>query len=169
VGEGWIVMHPRARQLIEQLELEPHPEGGHYRRVYRSLTQASVADGRGERATMTSIVYLLTVGEISRWHRVLSDEAWHFHEGAPLALMSASPDFAHLHRHRLGPVDGTHASPLHVVPANHWQAARSTGDYTLVGCTVAPGFDFADFVMLRERPEDAARLAQLHPELEDLI
>src|SRR5688572_25886917 len=122
--------------------MQPHPEGGHYVEIYRS-------------GPLTSIFFLLTAGDISRWHRVMgSDEAWHFYEGNPLELFTADDGFARVERHVLGPVaDGRR--PVHVVPGGVWQAARSTGEYTLVGCSVGPAFDFANFEMLRDNPDRA--------------
>lgn len=145
-------MHPRARALIERLQLQPHPEGGHYRRIHTAAAIVTPPDARGPRPAMTMIHYLLAAGETSHWHRVNSDEIWHHAEGAPLELLTATPDLSDLHRLRLGPLDDAHATPTRVVPAGHWQAARSMGDYTLVSCIVAPGFDFADFSLLRDHP-----------------
>ena len=88
---------------------------------------------------------MLPAGAHSRWHQVLSDEVWHFYEGAPLELLCDDKCWV------LGPV-GIGQEPVHTVPAGSWQAARSLGEYTLVGCTVGPGFDFADFTMDEERP-----------------
>ena len=135
----------RARHLIEQLHLLPHPEGGHYRETFRSDVEVSL--DRGHRSSSTAIYFLLGQGEVSRWHRVLADEAWHWYEGAELELLTWMGPGHDLARHRLGPVDED-CRPQHVVPAGCWQAARSLGGYTLVGCTVAPGFDFADFSLI---------------------
>lgn len=122
--------------------MQPHPEGGHYVEIHRS-------------AALTSIFFLLSDGEISRWHRVRgSDEAWHFYEGAPLELLTAADSFDRIERHALGPVrEGQR--PVHVVQAGVWQAARTTGEYTLVGCSVGPGFDFDRFDLLRDDAEAA--------------
>lgn len=161
-------MHPRASELITTLGLEPHPEGGYYRQVYRSVSTVTPADERGLRAALTTIYFLLPGTEVSRWHRVTSDEAWHFYEGAPLELLTADPAFARTDRHVLGPVGPGHGQ-VHVVHAHDWQAARSRGDYTLVGCSVAPGFEFADFTMLRDLPDLAAHVRALHPGAASLI
>ena len=161
-------MVPRAAQLIEALGLRPHPEGGHFNEVHRSPTQVHLLDGRAERAALTVIYFLLVAGETSRWHRVASDEVWHYHEGDPLELWSAPETFASVSRRLLGPV-GDEMRPSRVVPANHWQAARSTGSYTLVACTVGPGFDFADFEMLEARRQSADVLKSGHPALADMI
>ena len=152
----------RAAQLIESLGLIPHPEGGHYREVYRSISRVRPLDGRGERASVTNILFLLAAGEMSRWHRVRSDEAWHYHEGDTLELFDADGGFHKVGRHLLGRPDDSAISSC-VVPGGMWQAARSTGAYTLVGCTVAPGFEFADFQMLRDAPADADALRQRQP------
>ncbi len=100
--------------------------------------------GTVERAALTTIYYLLESGQVSRWHVVAADESWHFHEGAPLELMVYTPATRALATHRLGSTirDG---EPVAVVPRDAWQAARPTGDYSLVSCSVGPGFEFEDF------------------------
>lgn len=158
----------RADELIRELELEPHPEGGHFRRHYASASTVEPADGRGVRPALTSIYYLLRAGEIGRWHRVRSDEAWHFYEGTPLTLLMTPPDMTDARQLRLGP-PGTDTRPAAVVPAGWWQAARPADDFALVGCSVGPGFDFADFELLRDRPAEAAMLRAGHPDLAGLI
>lgn len=161
-------MHDRAAHLISSLGLTPHPEGGHYREVFRSSASVHPGDGRGERCSLTTIYFLLNAGEQSRLHRVTSDEAWHFYEGDPLDLLWTGTEPTVLHRARLGPVaDGM--APVAVVPAGAWQAARSSGAYTLVGCTVGPGFDFADFQMLGDHPELAGDLCARHPGLRPYV
>lgn len=150
-------MHDNVRALIESLELQPHPEGGWYRETHRAPARVNPVDGRGERAALTVIWFLLAEGERSRWHRVRSDEVWLYCEGDPLTLFEAdaqrgapAPSRAQLEsvrEHTLGPRTAN-GSPVHVIPANAWQAARTTGAYTLVSCIVAPGFDFADFEMV---------------------
>jgi predicted cupin superfamily sugar epimerase len=147
----------RSASLVATLGLVPHPEGGYYGEVYRSPSLVQPADGRGSRSALTTIYFLLTVGAISRWHRVQSDEVWHFYEGAPLELWMARPAVESVSRHRLGPLDDSQL-PVCTVPAGWWQAARSTGSYTLVGCTVGPGFDFDDFTLASDHPTVAADL-----------
>ena len=154
----------RASHLIEQLRLAPHPEGGYYRQIYRSETMVQPADGRPVRPSLTTIYFLLAAGDVSRWHRVASDEVWHYYEGDALELFDADGDLAEITRHVLGRVDGRRA-PVRVIAAGRWQAARSIGAYTLVGCTVGPGFDFADFEMLDQRPDQAEACRQRHPDL----
>ena len=155
----------RAATLIATLNLIPHPEGGHYGEVYRSATVVQPADGRGARPALTTIYFLLTADTVSRWHRVQSDEVWHFYEGAPLNLWLASPDVDAIQQRRIGPLDGGQ-QPVWTVPAGWWQAARSTGEFTLVGCTVGPGFDFADFMLAAEQPSVARALSARPPSSE---
>jgi predicted cupin superfamily sugar epimerase len=157
-------MHPRAAELIDRLELEPHPEGGYYREIFRSADLVSPADGRGPRAALTTIYFLLPAGSASRWHRVASDEVWHLYEGGPLEVLTADATFGALTRHRLEP----HA-PVCTVAAGHWQAARTLRDYALTGCTVGPGFDFADFSLLADDGDAASRLIALDKDLASLI
>ncbi|MES1943882.1 hypothetical protein PC39_07204 [Salinisphaera sp. PC39] len=158
----------RADELIRELDLEPHPEGGHFRRHYAATATVEPADGRGTRPALTSIYYLLRPGEIGRWHRVRSDEAWHFYEGTPLELLMMPPDMTDVRQRRLGP-PGVDTRPAAVVPVGWWQAARPADGFALVGCSVGPGFDFADFELLRDRPAEAAALRERHPDLAGLI
>ncbi|WP_375737433.1 cupin domain-containing protein [Pseudomonas boanensis] len=139
-------MHSRAASLIRELQLAPHPEGGYYRRVFQSAVQA--ANGR---ACSSAILFLLPQGAVSRWHRVDADEIWHFYEGEPLELLIAETPST-VRRELLGPV-AEDCMPQRVVAAHAWQAARALGDYTLVGCTVAPGFEFAGFRLLADDPQ----------------
>lgn len=157
-------MDPRAAALIERLGLMPHPEGGHFGEIYRSSSHVQPADGRASRTALTTIYFLLAAGEVSRWHCVASDEVWHHYEGDALELLSADAGFDTITRRVLGPVDGDER-PVHVVPAGEWQAARTAGAYTLVGCTVGPGFDFADFQLLDQRADLADVVRRRHPEL----
>lgn len=152
-------MHARAAELIETLGLEPHPEGGRYRRAYTSATSLAYATAR--RPITTAIHYLLCSGEISRWHRIDADEIWQHHEGDALELMLFDAATSKLERHRLGRSDAATATqPLVGVPAGIWQAACPLGDYALVGCSVAPGFDFAGFALLDADPAALQALTQ---------
>jgi predicted cupin superfamily sugar epimerase len=160
-------MHPRARTLIEQLQLEPHPEGGYFRELYRAEAQVEPGDGRPARAALTTIFYLLTQGNFSRWHRVRSDEVWHLYEGGPLELLLAPPELQRVQRVRLGAV-GSESGPVHAVPALWWQAARPLSDYVLAGCTVGPGFEYQDFSLLEDDPMARQLLARLDPKLVEL-
>lgn len=127
-----------AAEVIALLELAPHPEGGWYRQTFRDTTGP---EGRG---ASTAIYFLLEAGQESRWHRVDAAEVWHFHAGAPLLLTIGAVE------HRLGSDLVAEERPQAIVPTGVWQKARSLGDWTLVGCTVAPGFDFAGFEMAPE-------------------
>lgn len=128
-----------AQEIVELLGLEPHPEGGFYRQNFADEVP-------GGRAHSTAIYYLLEGGAQGRWHRVDSAEVWHFYAGAPLRL-SLSPDAHSVTEMLLGPDLVAGQRPQVVIPRGEWQAAESLGDWTLVGCTVAPGFDFAFFEM----------------------
>jgi uncharacterized protein len=127
-----------ADEVIRLLELKPHPEGGHFRESFRDTR----ADASG-RAVSTAIYFLLARGERSHWHRVDATEVWHFYAGSPLALYIADAKQSTLLR--LGPDLVAGERPQAIVPAGGWQAAETLGDWTLVGCTVAPGFEFSGF------------------------
>jgi hypothetical protein len=124
--------------IIRLLDLRPHPEGGHYRETFRDP-----AAGASGRAHSTAIYFLLRAGEISRWHRVDAAEVWHWYAGAPLLLTVA--DASGRRDIRLGIDLDAGERPQAVVPAHAWQQAQSLGAWTLVGCTVAPAFEFAGF------------------------
>lgn len=159
-------MHPRASELLDILGLRPHPEGGHYAELYRSPHRVQQLVRNVERAAITTIYFLLAMGEHSRWHRVESDEIWHYHEGDGIELLLF--DDRGLRRQRLGPV-AREMRPTIVVPAGTWQAARTTGAYTLSACTVGPGFEFADFSLAVDAPEIASRIAKTGPDLARFI
>lgn len=132
-------MQPSAAEIIGRLDLKPHPEGGHYRETFRD--SVGLSSGR---AASTAIYFLLQKGEVSRWHRVDAAEVWHWHAGAPLRLSVASSADAVRHIGLGGDVLAGQ-TPQAIVPAGAWQQAQSLGEWTLVGCTVAPGFTFAGF------------------------
>ena len=143
------MMRPTAAEIIARLALQPHPEGGHYRETFRDPST-----GSGGRAHSTAIYFLLARGERSHWHRIDAVEVWHYYAGAPLTLRIAAA--ADLHTVTLGPDLAAGHAPQAIVPARAWQAAESTGDWTLVGCTVAPGFEFATFELAPHGWEPAA-------------
>lgn len=132
-----------ADQIIRLLALAPHPEGGHFRETYRD---AIAPDGR---AASTAIYFLLKAGEKSRWHTVDAAEGWHYYAGSPLRLEIAIGG-APTSLVALGSNLGAGERPQAIVPAHAWQRAESTGSWTLVGCTVAPGFEFSGFKMAPE-------------------
>ena len=127
-----------AAEVIRLLDLKPHPEGGHYRETFRDSRTID-----GQRAASTAIYFLLARGERSHWHRVDAVETWHWHAGATLLLrINADKETETI---RLGPDLASGERPQGIVPTHAWQAAETTGDWTLVGCTVAPGFEFSGF------------------------
>jgi predicted cupin superfamily sugar epimerase len=156
--------------------LKPHPEGGFFLETFRSsetldavrdLGDQGVPGVKAARSASTAIYFLLPAGEISAWHRIRSDEGWHFYDGDPLELLVIDPSRPHdaPTRHVLGRALDRSERPQSIVPAGHWQAARSLGDrFTLCGCTVAPGFDFADF----EMPSRDQMLAKF-PQHEEIV
>jgi predicted cupin superfamily sugar epimerase len=160
-------MHDRAKELISELRLKPHPEGGYFREVFRSSHTVRPMDERSARSALTTIYFLLVEGQHSRWHRVASDEAWHFHEGDPLVVYWID-DRDCVHEEVLAS-GSKNRRPLCVVPAGCWQAATPRGEYSLVGCTVGPGFDFQDFEMIAPGSPDLTKIAALNPALRDLI
>ena len=126
-------------QIIETLDLQPHPEGGWYRQTW-------IADAPdGIRPAGTCIYFLLKSGTSSHWHRVDAAEIWHYYAGAPLILSISETEKGPATRHLLGPDLTANQRPQFIVPAHHWQAAVTTGEFTLVGCTVSPAFQFDGF------------------------
>ncbi len=154
--------------MIQDLGLLPHPEGGYYREIHRSESMVHPLDGRAERSAITTIYFLLVAGQVSRWHRVRSDEIWHHYEGDPVALQIAHDDSSAFATHTLGPLAPS-VYPVQVVPSGCWQTASSLGKYSLVGCDVGPGFDFTDFELLRNTPERVAVLKQRYPNLTESL
>jgi predicted cupin superfamily sugar epimerase len=138
-----------AAEIIARLDLKPHPEGGHYRETFRDPN--ADADGR---ARSTAIYFLLARGERSHWHRIDAVETWHYYAGAPLTLRIA--DGKGLRRVTLGADLAAGEQPQAIVPPHAWQAAESNGDWTLVGCTVSPAFEFAKFELAPKGWEPAA-------------
>ncbi|MEQ4574548.1 MAG: cupin domain-containing protein [Gammaproteobacteria bacterium] len=134
-----------AAELIERFDLQPHPEGGHYRRIHESKVR------NGARPAVTGIRFLLARGEASRWHRVDGDECWHWQQGGVLELLTLDAHGGAVRRQRLGPY-GDGVEPMRVVPAGVWQAARPLGDFALVACTVSPGFAWEGFALMA--PDD---------------
>lgn len=165
----------RVAQLVRDLRLEPHPEGGYFRETYRAaetIPHAALPKRfSGERAYATAIYFLLPAGKFSALHRIQADEVWHFYLGGPLTVVQIAPN-GKVERTVLGPDLANGHTLQHVVPAGHWFGAYpNTGSaFALVGCTVAPGFDFADFQMgartelLRQFPQEKEVITRLtHP------
>jgi hypothetical protein len=155
-------MTPRPVELTRLLGLQPHPEGGAYREIWR----APASDG--VRPASTLIYFLLDRGQVSRWHRVDADEIWQHLEGGPLDLLLWR-EGQEVERVRLGPVDAQGTRPQAVVPAGVWQAAWPVEEFVLSGCTVAPAFEFRGFRMLADEAPLAERLRGRHPGLADLL
>lgn len=148
----------RIARLIEELGLLPHPEGGHFAENHRSPQRVQV--GQQQRSAGTHIHYLLQAGEISRWHRIDADEIWHLYEGGPLVLHLLAADFSSYRTERLAAGEKYMAA----VPAGSWQAASCGGEYALVGCTVFPGFEFGQFVLLRQLEKEKRVAMERFPE-----
>jgi len=129
-----------AAEIVAALALAPHPEGGWYRQTWQEETA-------GARASGTAIYYLLEGRQRSHWHTVDAAEIWHFYAGAPLTLSLSETEHGPASRHVLGPDIAAGQRPQIIVPPLHWQSARSTGDWSLVGCTVSPGFRFEGFTL----------------------
>lgn len=142
-----------AEKIIHQLDLQPHPEGGWYRRTFTS--PAMLSTPQGERPTLTSIFYLLAESHLSRWHVIQSTELWHFYKGAPLELIIYQPDTRLLQKSILGNDLDAGQTLQVIVPGKTWQCARGLGSFSLMGCTVTPGFDFRDFQFVRDLPDHA--------------
>lgn len=145
-----------ADEVIALLQLEKHPEGGAYRETYRSHVAAHTPE---DRSVCTAIYYLLRRGERSAWHRVRYDERYHFYSGDALELSLITSD-GQWSRHRLGADLRAGERPQRLIPGGVWQSAISLGAFSLIGCTVSPGFDFRDFEMI-----EAERLIDAFPQL----
>jgi uncharacterized protein len=148
---------------VEQLELLPHPEGGYYKETYRSASMVDVDGFEGNRNLATGIYFLITEGNFSAFHRIKSDEMWHFYAGDPLIVHVIHPNGTY-ESLTIGNDLTKKQRPQGLVPAGAWFASETLGDYALVGCTVSPGFDFQDFE-LAKRDE----LSQLFPAHREII
>ena len=140
-----------AEEVIAELGMQPHPEGGHFVETFRDRPPT------GERGAVTAIYFLLKSGEVSHWHRVDAVEIWNWYAGAPLKIAIAELEGAPPKEHLLGPNVMAGGRPQVVVPAHAWQSARSLGDWTLVGCTVSPAFQFEGFDLAPEGWEPDSR------------
>src|SRR6516162_11803701 len=144
------------RALTGKLDLKPHPEGGWYREIYRSGD--CVQTTRGVRSAITMIYYLLERSQIARWHVVDADEIWHFYEGSPLELLAYDTQARKIVRSVLSHTNEDH-EPVAVIRRGLWQAARSLGEFSLVGCSVGPGFQFEDCQLVATIPGHQAHFA----------
>lgn len=160
-------MNKDAKALIQSLQLTPHPEGGYFREIIRSPDTVPSPHNQALRSAVTHIYFMLLTGQVSRLHRVCHDEIWNFYQGSPLELVDIHPNTLEIKRIRLGNPDAADAY-VHCIRAAHWQAAIPTGEYTLMGCTVAPGFDFNDFEFMSSH-EIRTGFLQLHPDQRALL
>lgn len=160
-------MSSATQTLIEKYKLAPHPEGGYYNEVYRSNQKVQSPANNAQRDAVTHIYFLLTKGNISAFHKVLHDEIWNFYEGAPLRLLKL--DKKKCEEIIIGPGADSYCT---TIPGGIFQAAETTGDYSLVGCTVAPGFDFEDFLFLAKNDPESHIITEqykrfmMHSEIE---
>lgn len=171
---------PESKSLIDRFHLQPHPEGGHFKEVFRSkqvVTRESsrlhIQDNESQqpvqvtrRSALTEIYFLLEKGDFSRFHKVVSDEAWHHLSGGPLQLILLSPNLEERINLLLEPADVGEA--IQVVPSSWWQAAIPLQTHTLCSCSVGPGFDFADFEMAKDGPA-AKQISRRFPDLAHLV
>ncbi|MGE5363272.1 MAG: cupin domain-containing protein [Bacteroidota bacterium] len=151
------------KELIDRLQLISHPEGGYYRELYRSEQKVTAPGRMGELSAVTTIYYMLVNGQISRFHRISADEIWHFYGGDPLELHIYDAENKKMSSQILDS-----RTMVCVVPGGCWQAAHPLGEYTLCGCTVAPGFEFSDFSFMKDEGL-IAEVRSVYPELEDMV
>lgn len=146
-------------ELIEKMQLERHPEGGAFKETYRSGIESEFLGFEGKRSTSTAIYFLIGGDDISAFHRIKSDEMWHFYKGSPITIVEITPK-GELIKTQVG----NDLNFQYIVKAGHWFASFSSGEYSLVGCTVSPGFDFNDFEMANRQ-----ELISKFPEHRDII
>ncbi|MHC4937018.1 MAG: cupin domain-containing protein [Planctomycetota bacterium] len=160
----------QGRELIEARGLMAHPEGGYYREVHHSSMSVShpSREVTTPRPASTMIEFLLLAGEPSRWHRVRTEEIWIHLAGAPLTHERVDEGLREHQGTTLGPVQGGSRSHL-LIPGGYWQAAHTSGEFTLSACIVAPGFEFEDFTLLRDEPELVVRFRERFPERSELL
>ena len=159
-------MNKKSEELISRLQLTPHPEGGYYKEIYRSSN--NVSSSKGKRSSLTSIYYLLSKNQVSCLHKVSSDEVWQFVEGDPLILVDLSSDLKTCNTKTLGALSEG-LTPNHVIQSEHWQGAKCTGEYTLVSCFVAPGFEFEDFKLIHDDPKALSEITLNYPDLKEFL
>ncbi|MEP1097379.1 MAG: cupin domain-containing protein [Cyclobacteriaceae bacterium] len=162
-------MTAQIQEIIDLLEMQPHPEGGFYKETYRSVgaitSESLSSDYSGPRTYSTCIYFMLVSGKFSAFHKINQDEVWHFYDGSPVELHTISPDGKHA-SHLIGRDFKKGQVPQLVVPGNHWFASKVSepDTFSLVGCTVAPGFDFDDFVLAKRET-----LQRSYPQHEEVI
>ena len=152
------------QKINKKYKLQSHPEGGYFQEIYRSVQKVNSKLAGEERSTVTHIYFLLAKGQISRFHKVLHDEIWNFYEGSPLKIIEF--DGQKPEEKIIGREKGDYFA---VVKGGVFQAAESMGEYSLVGCSVAPGFDFKDFSFLNDEPQMLENLKSKYPDYKRLI
>ena len=162
-------MHNRALQLIDELGLAQHPEGGYYKEIYRSEIEVLSDKLKDKRPAITDIYFLLVKGQNSKFHSVVHDEIWHFYEGDPLKLHITDPHGNNYRSSLIGGISNQLEGYKTIIKGDNWQAAQTMGDYSLVGCTVGAGFDFNDFKMLDKNSDIADNIVKSHPDIEKFI
>jgi predicted cupin superfamily sugar epimerase len=163
-----VTMNSRLVELINLLELDPHVGGGYIREIFRSTNFIHLPGNQEERSALTTTYYLLRAGEYDCWHRLEGNEVWHYHEGATLELFWIEQG-GDKYTHRLVGEIGELSRPIAVVPGGCWQMSRTTGEYTLMGCTMGPGFEYEDYQLLRDYPEEASEIQRRFPELAEFL
>jgi len=150
----------------EALGMTLHPEGGAFREIYRSPDEVTPGDGRANRPSLTHIYFHLSPSEVSRFHRVASDEVWHLYEGEGFTLYQWEEGDSEVRRIYVGGEENPHC---HIVPAGAWQAAEPVNGPVLVGCTVGPGFVFEDFCLIEKDSPVASAILKADPSLKKLL
>jgi len=151
-------------RLIDRYKLNPHPEGGYYKEIYKSDHFVKSAIIGKPRSAVTHIYFLLVKSQISKFHKVFHDEIWNFYEGDPIRLIQY--DGVDIEEYLIGRRCGRYAA---IIKGGVYQAAESTGDYSFVGCTVAPGFEFEDFSLLSDHVEAKEALLKEYPQYQNYI
>lgn len=156
----------RSESLIQKFKLSPHPEGGFFSEVYRSTLNVHSQEANADRSALTHIYFLLRKGDISRFHKVLHEEIWNVYEGAPIRLVHFDSETGDLKEEIIGQGCEDYCT---VIERRKYQAAESTGEYTLVGCSVAPGFDYKDFSFIEEGSDEAEIIKQKYPDYQRFL
>lgn len=158
--------HKSAESVIQAFNLKPHPEGGFFRELYRSTQNVHSSPVDGERSALTHIYFLLRKGDISRFHKVEHDEIWNVYEGAPIKLVHFDSEAGTLQEEIIGHGCENYCT---VIERKKYQAAESTGEYTLVGCSVGPGFDFKDFAFIDGGSDQAEFIKKNYPDYQRFL
>ncbi len=161
-------MNNRIDEIVEQLRLSPHPQGGFLGQSYLSESTVEPDDGRGKRPTLSTMYVLVLDKHPNTMHALKADETWHYCEGSPLELFWIADGETKLQSALLGPTSAD-SSPMVTIPGNCWRGARSSGEFSLISCIVGPAFDPNDFTPIVVKPELIAMLSEQHPHLKELL